>query len=377
VYPIDVDNFTIDTDIHTNANTPMTINNELSAAKAMLAILCALFSGMSAGSGCDDSYQNALRSYAITEIDTTSLFSLYDSHCDQSGELKNQNFDSNAEFAIDLIPIKFAGNFSDRREKFRNFCRTYKNTRFDAQTIVIRTSTPVVEALVNLNQCKAIEADTGVEIYHKFSGPGAAAITFHFKDTRAILKIDGVVTDNFSCRSGAAAGLFSSGTLSATSRLEQSSDFSIVCTRPGKVQNDGSVTYSVGSILVATTYGPYSIKTETDTIYSHHLASEATRTITALEASLKALKERNTQLETLAGRVQNMKVEVHSFGIGSGGNPGGGSNNWFPCRTSPDYVAQQLCPQGSVLKQLSPEPVFNRAHGTCGDTRLAVACVIY
>jgi hypothetical protein len=330
----------------------------------------------SANASCEDAYKDALRDRQFSEYDWSSLNTVYDNQCTQTGEKNSSSSSVGLNAIVQAIPIGFTGNTADSSEKMTNFCHNYHSLRFDKSHHAATSDTVVVEALRSLNACVLIESKSGVAVTHKFADPDSLAINFEFNNSTTKFLVQGVATKNITCRANGHAA----GALGQTTSFEANSNFSILCVREGEREADGTTVYRPASIAIGTNFDSYTVSVPGDSIYDHDLASEASDTIKGLTSSLNdtiqtlstTSKERQT-LSDFKNRVDGLKITVHSVVIGSA-HPGFGGQ-WFGCGSSPESIRDQLC-KGANKSSVDPIQTATPGGG-CGYVRFAVTCVTY
>lgn len=347
----------------------------LEAASFIVAMVAGISTAVAA---CEDVYREATRNLSFTQTDIAQLNALFDHHCRSTGELNQQTFDSSAGFPIEGIPVEFTGDFSNLRTRSENFCQNYRNVRFDTQHNTVANSIVVVEALNSFNQCKAIEQQSrGVTVTHQFAAPDTILINFTFYNNLTLLALQGVATsDNIICRSNMPANGFSGGEVNDQTVFTIDRNFAMICSRSGVPQQDGSVEYRPGSIAVATNSGSYIVPVLADTLYSNHLASQATSTIGSLQANLNDVTARFTatssNLNTLTERLRNLRLESKTVVLGQF-HPGGNIEH-RGCGSSIEAVQAEICP-GAV--SITNHHVQSVGGHQCGYATFSVACVYY
>lgn len=318
---------------------------------------------------CAEVYKDAVRDVSFTRFDLASLHAVYDHQCRSSSSSAGGSLESSVGLLVEMIPIDFTLGASGSKEKIENFCKTYREIRESKIGADIKKSTVVTEALSSFNECKRIEQAAQVVISHASANPDSVAVFFKFLNTNTVLRIEGVAAREFECRHPIPQGALSSNALTPTSKFEMRQSFTILCTRDGD-RSEGGTTYEPGTVTIATTVGSYTLGMPSDTVYSHHLASEATATITGLRESNRQLLERNSELQNLAGRKVITLSLVESWAQDAG------AKAWIPCRSDENLAARDMCEKAKGTLAGPLEVVGSTGGGSCGFTFFAFSCLV-
>ncbi|MER9211629.1 hypothetical protein NKI54_06100 [Mesorhizobium sp. M0663] len=296
---------------------------------------------------CVLAYHDNVRNISFDDSNYEASNSLFDQFCKSDGHVRDQYFNTKFSMGGDAA-IDGNTQRGEKEQSLTKFCEKYVNIRYSNETMSSRKSIVVTDALKSLNECEEILNKTKVQFTYSSTQNGMSihvefpkGIKFYLDD---VVATPGVVctTNNPDESAGAPPVITLTGD---NGRIHFEEDVNIVCKRHPLAEPSGNLTYSPASILIVSSVPSFSVNMTQDTVYSAHLASDATSRISSLEENLKAQTEKTTALqndvESWKARFDSLRV-VPVVGFSGKNNPGQRGPE-FGASASPDAIKQALC----------------------------------
>lgn len=196
---------------------------------------------------------SVLREYEVNTASSSYLNTVYDQHCQQSGSSSGTSVGLGLDAIVKSIPLKFTGSFSNTKEGFDNFCKTYQAVRAGTTTIDHRAERISSKALDTIRACYEIAA-TGVAIRHEV--PSFQSVSFYMQNGPAtkieIRGLQAVPRDTVRCEGmiGSSLKVVNESTLIKVNPTQ-----SITCIRKPNVRPDGSKVFVEQTITLHSNVG--------------------------------------------------------------------------------------------------------------------------
>ena len=330
---------------------------------------------------CVEVYRVATRNLQINEASYSSLNTIFDDYCENSGELKKSRSSTGLDAVVQQIPIGFTQKEGNSTERMKKFCRSYSNVRYSTAASSALKDFVVVDALKAFNDCMSI-CNRGVVVTHAAS---TLESTFSFQFSSNILyKLQGVQTGRqIECTTqNPETGKLIK--LDKGTRLEFSENFSAFCNRIPVVDDvSGRQYFPRTSVTFASNHGSYSVVFPEENILEEQLASIIERRLTGLESRVSHINQSLSENHMeITNRVNNMsndlngfrdRLNVKVFKIMRGEHSSQAHPNWVSigCGDPHEYMRQQ-CPGQTVVLNM----IYQRSGNRCGYTYYVATCVI-
>jgi len=233
-------------------------------------------------------------------------------------------------------------------------------------------STVVVDALVNFNQCRALEV-AGLEISHQVADPALLSVFGKFKDRTTQVSLDTFTSENLACNSASFSG--KRDRIDGSKRIQLANNFTIACTRSSKREGD-SVVYPRAYLQLGTSVGTYTVVLPNDKVDGFDVASQSIAKFKAQEEEqAERSKAAKAQIDALQAKYDAVTAEAFAFFTGDGNIYGEEYiQKAFPyAGTSAKLndIVSSKC--GSRVPQLTLR--FNHGGGGTGYYYYSLACV--
>ncbi|WP_429398816.1 hypothetical protein [Pseudomonas laurylsulfatiphila] len=235
--------------------------------------------------------------------------------CKKDGSVKSENTKADIEAVIAKVPWKFAFNSSSAEQKTSEFCKAGEKLITSWEKESLYSSTVVTQALVNYNECRALELQ-GLRITHHVAEPWSVSIYGNLSRS-IVASIDTISTNNLSCTSTSFSKNKLKEVIDGSKKIDLKGNFVIKCERTS-INKKGEGHYPRAGVTLGTSVGLYTIIVPDDTLEGFDLASESKNKYMALQkdsdAKLIAItNESEVKIKELQLRLDNTSAEGFVF----------------------------------------------------------------
>lgn len=264
---------------------------------------------------CSDVYASATRNILSNDKEASELSYSFNRLCKKDGSVKSESTKAEIEAVIDKVPWKFGFNSASAEQKTSEFCKAGEKLITSWEKESLYSSTVVTQALVNFNECRALELQ-GLRITHHVAEPWT--VTIYGDLSRSIVaSIDTISTNNLNCSSTSFSKKKVKEIVDGSKKIDLKGNFVISCARTS-ITNKGEAHYPRAGITLGTSVGLYTVVVPDETLSGFDLASESKNKYTALQkdsdAKLIAItNESEAKIKEIQTRLDNTSAEGYVF----------------------------------------------------------------
>ncbi len=321
---------------------------------------------------CVEVYKEATRNYSQAQQESLELARSFNSFCKKDGSVSTSASGVGLEAVVKAIPFKFSASDSNSQQRMEEFCKVGATSYDSWNTQSASSSTVVVEALTNYNNCVQL-ASSGLHLHVSLNQPDTLLVSGSADNTYDQFISSVAYDDNLmTCVSADFNRTNISQTVHGAVHLSAKKPFAITCTKKAQSVSDGTKFFQRTTLSIASGGNdPLAIVFPSDTLNGFELASQSR--IAVAQASADANRAQTTAASLLArgdhlqNQLNGVSVSVYARDLGASNCFGTGAD-W-----GSGFRQQVAGTCGSRPSSTASDNIHGG--GACGQGAVAFACV--